>query len=68
MTQLEGFTRLKHYAQTVSHLRGQARAEGKRQLKGRMLMFIRKHGLLEVAETWRSLVDALFDVYPKQLN
>ena len=68
MTQLEGFTPLKHYAHHVSHLKGLQRAEGKRQLKGRMLLFIRKHGFLEVDETWRSLVNALFDVYPKQLN
>ena len=68
MTQLEGFTPLKHYAQHVSRLRGSQRAKEKRKLKGRMLLFIRKHGLLEVDETWRSLVDALFDVYPKQLN
>lgn len=68
MTQLEGFTPLKHYARRVSTLRGQKRAEGKRRLKGHMLLFIRKHGLLEVDETWRSLVNALFDVYPKHLN
>ena len=68
MTQLEGFAPLKHYAQYVSTMRGQQRAEGKRRLKGHMLLFIRKHGLFEVDETWRSLADALFDVYPKQLN
>ncbi len=68
MTQLEGFTSLKYYAQHVSCLNGSQRAEGKRQLKGWMLLFIRKHGLLEVDETWRSLAHALFDVYPKQLN
>ena len=68
MTQLEGFTPLKHYAQYVSHMRGQGRADGKRQLKGQMLAFIRKHGLIEVDETWRTLANALFDIYPKQLN
>ena len=68
MTQLEGFTPLKHYAQHVSNLRGSRRAEGKRRLKGAMLLFIRKHGFLEVDETWRALANALFDVYPKQLN
>ena len=68
MTQLEDFTPLKHYAQTVSRMSGSERAVGKRQLKGHMLNFIRKHGLLEVDETWRTLADALFDIYPKQLN
>ena len=68
MTQLEGFTSLKHYAHVVSRLKGQARAKGKRQLKGRMLVFIRRHGMLEVDETWKTLADALFDIYPKQLN
>ena len=68
MTQLEGFTPLKHYAQHVSHMNGPKRAEGKRRLKGRMLNFIREHGLIEVDETWRTLANALFDVYPTQLN
>ena len=68
MTQLEGFTPLKHYAHNVSHMRGRRRADGKRQLKGRMLAFIRRHRLLEVDETWRTLANALFDVYPAQLN
>ena len=68
MTQLEGFAPLKHFAQNVALMRGAQRAEGKRQLKGRMLTFIRKHGLLEVDETWRTLANVLFDVYPKRLN
>ena len=68
MTQLEGFTPLKHYAQQVSSMTGEKRTQGKRRLKGRMLTFIRRHGFLEVDETWRSLANALFDVYPAQLN
>ena len=66
--QLEGFALLKYYAQNVACMTGIQRAAGKRQLKGEMLLFIRKHGLLEVDETWKTLADALFDVYPKQLN